>query len=57
MTALVVIDTDISIDASRAFGEAIAQVLDAPFVSKNQSDYRFIAGLNLLGYPNPFRSS
>lgn len=25
-----------------------------PFVSKNQRDYRFIAGLRLLGYPVPF---
>jgi hypothetical protein len=27
---------------------------DAPFVSKNQRDYRFIAGLELLPYPQPF---
>jgi len=30
---------------------ATALVFDAPFVSKNQRDYRFIAGLNLLPYP------
>ena len=26
-------------------------VFDAPFLSKNQRDYRFIAGLKLLAYP------
>jgi predicted nucleic acid-binding protein len=36
---------------------ASALVLEAPLVSKNQRDYRFIAGLNLLSYPNPFPSS
>ncbi|MEK6321523.1 MAG: type II toxin-antitoxin system VapC family toxin [Acidobacteriota bacterium] len=36
---------------------ASALVLDTPLVSKNQRDYRFIAGLNLLSYPNPFASS
>jgi predicted nucleic acid-binding protein len=25
-----------------------------PFVTKNQRDYRFIAGLRLLAYPDPF---
>ena len=40
-----------------AFIAASALVLDTPLVSKNQGDYRFIAGLNLLGYPNPFPSS
>ena len=30
---------------------AAALVFDAPFISKNQRDYRFIAGLNLLPYP------
>ena len=30
---------------------ATALILDAPFVSKNQRDYRFIQGLNLLPYP------
>lgn len=25
-----------------------------PFVSKNERDYRFIAGLRLLSYPQPF---
>lgn len=40
-----------------AFIAATAIVLDSPFVSKNQRDYRFIAGLNLLSYPNPFPSS
>lgn len=28
--------------------------LDEPLVSKNQRDYRFIAGLNLRPYPQPF---
>jgi len=30
---------------------ATASVLDAPLISKNHRDYRFIAGLNLLTYP------
>lgn len=30
---------------------ATALVFDAPLISKNQRDYRFIAGLNLLAYP------
>ena len=30
---------------------ATALVHGAPFVSKNQRDYKFIAGLNLLAYP------
>ena len=30
---------------------ATALAFDAPFLSKNQRDYRFIAGLNLLAYP------
>ncbi len=40
-----------------AFIAASALVLDTPLLSKNQRDYRFIAGLNLLRYPNPFPSS
>lgn len=30
---------------------ATALVFDAPFISKNQRDYRFITDLNLLAYP------
>lgn len=30
---------------------ATAIVIDAPLLSKNQRDYRFIQGLNLLPYP------
>jgi predicted nucleic acid-binding protein len=30
---------------------ATALVLDAPLISKNQRDYRFMADLNLLSYP------
>jgi predicted nucleic acid-binding protein len=30
---------------------ATALIFDAPFISKNQRDYRFITGLNLLTYP------
>lgn len=30
---------------------ATALVLDAPLISKNQRDYRFIVDLNLLSYP------
>ncbi len=33
---------------------ATAMSLDVPFVTKNQRDYRFIAGLQLLPYPQPF---
>jgi len=33
---------------------ATAIVTDHQFVSKNQRDYRFIEGLQLLLYPNPF---
>ena len=36
---------------SDAFITATALVLNWPFISKNQRDYRFIAGLNLLPYP------
>lgn len=39
-----------------AFIAATALVLDTPLVSKNQRDYRFITGLNLLPYPDPFAS-
>lgn len=33
---------------------ATAMSLDKPLVTKNQRDYRFIAGLRLLAYPKPF---
>lgn len=33
---------------------ATAIVLDSPFASKNQRDYRFIGELNLLPYPDVF---
>ncbi|MCF8037984.1 MAG: PIN domain-containing protein [Desulfohalobiaceae bacterium] len=33
---------------------ATAMSLNRPLVTKNQRDYRFIEGLNLLTYPNPF---
>jgi predicted nucleic acid-binding protein len=33
---------------------ATALSLARPLVSKNQRDYRFIDGLNLLSYPQPF---
>lgn len=33
---------------------ATAMSLDTPLVTKNQRDYRFIAGLRLLAYPKPF---
>jgi predicted nucleic acid-binding protein len=33
---------------------ATALSLDTSFVTKNQRDYRFIAGLHLLAYPQPF---
>ena len=32
---------------------ATALIIGVPFVSKNQRDYRFISGLNLLRYPLP----
>ena len=34
-----------------AFIAATAVALNWPFITKNQRDYRFIAGLNLLPYP------
>ncbi len=33
---------------------ASAMVWDCPFVSRNQRDYRYIANLQLLPYPQPF---
>lgn len=33
---------------------ATALSLDASFLTKNQRDYRFIKGLSLLMYPQPF---
>jgi predicted nucleic acid-binding protein len=33
---------------------ATAITLNKPFVTKNQRDYQFIAGLDLLPYPQPF---
>jgi len=33
---------------------ATAISLDQPLVTKNQRDYRFISGLRLLSYPQPF---
>ena len=33
---------------------ATALSLDTPFVTKNQRDYRFIKGLHLLPYPEPY---
>jgi hypothetical protein len=33
---------------------ATAMSLDMAFVTKNQSDYRFIPGLHVLRYPRPF---
>ncbi|MFQ5612780.1 MAG: type II toxin-antitoxin system VapC family toxin [Anaerolineae bacterium] len=35
---------------------ATAISLDKPFVTKNQRDYRFISGLQLLPYPQPFET-
>lgn len=34
---------------------ATAIIIDIPFISKNQRDYRFIENLNLLSYPTPFQ--
>ena len=34
-----------------AFIAATAIIINAPLLSKNQSDYRFIPELNLLSYP------
>ncbi|MCX7840364.1 MAG: type II toxin-antitoxin system VapC family toxin [Anaerolineae bacterium] len=36
---------------------ATALAYDIPFVTKNERDYRFIAGLRLLPYPQPFGTS
>ena len=35
---------------------ATAMALNQPFISKNQRDYRFIKGLQLLPYPRPSAS-
>lgn len=35
---------------------ATCLALGLPFVTKNQGDYRFIAELHLLSYPQPFKS-
>ena len=40
MNGLTIVDTDILIDAAHQ-----------TFISKNQRDYRFISGLQLLPYP------
>jgi predicted nucleic acid-binding protein len=57
---------DVAVDLLRRYrlshGLLIADVLIAataisqgiPFVTKNERDYRFIAGLRLLPYPQPF---
>ena len=39
-----------------AFIAATALYLQVPFISKNQRDYRFIDGLDLLPYPEPFEA-
>ena len=36
---------------------ATALSLNQPLVTKNQRDYRFIAGLRLLPYPEPFSAA
>ena len=36
---------------------ATALSLNRPFVTRNQRDYRFIAGLQLLPYPKPFATA
>lgn len=56
---MTVVDTDILIDVGRGVPAAIDllkeikanSTLAIAFVSKNQRDYRFISGLNLLPYP------
>jgi predicted nucleic acid-binding protein len=72
MACLIVIDTDVLIDAARNIdtavqcleqiqartGLAISVVtqtaihLGQPLISKNQRDYQFIEGLQLLSYPS-----
>jgi len=51
----VIVDTDILLSHSLLIADgliaATALVIDKPLASKNQRDYRFIAGLNLLPYP------
>ncbi|MDW8327158.1 MAG: type II toxin-antitoxin system VapC family toxin [Anaerolineales bacterium] len=36
---------------------ATALSLNEPFVTKNQRDYRFVTGLQLLPYPKPFAAT
>ncbi|MCC5609200.1 hypothetical protein LC612_21020 [Nostoc sp. CHAB 5834] len=50
MTNSTIVDTDILIDAGGGVQEA-AIVWNYPFITKNQRDYKFIQGLNLLPYP------
>jgi predicted nucleic acid-binding protein len=50
MANWVVVDTDILIDAGRGI-TATSITLNLPLITKNQRDYRFIAGLQLLPYP------
>lgn len=45
MSDRVLIDTDVLIDVSRGI-----VVTGYPLLSKNQSDYRFIQGINLLPF-------
>jgi predicted nucleic acid-binding protein len=55
-----IIDSDILIDAGRGLQGAVerlnaiaatAVTWDMPLISKNQRDYKFISGLELLPYP------
>lgn len=41
---------------SDALIAATSMSLNQPFITKNQSDYRFIKALHLLPYPEPFAS-
>lgn len=71
MNTLTIVDTDILIDAGQDVREAVECLADIEqqstlaisiitqmelLISKNQRDYRFIHGLQLLPYPRPSAS-
>jgi predicted nucleic acid-binding protein len=63
VSTLTIVDTEILIDAARQYRlshgllipdamiAATAMTLGLPLISKNQRDFRFIGGLQLLSYP------
>ena len=52
MADLVIVDTDVLIVDALIAATALSPGI--PSITKNRGDYRFIAGLHLLPYPQPF---